>query len=89
MSERPVESEGGVRSTDIVARPGGVMTDEVGAVTGDLTLRTELADDGTVTQRVQYVGADEWYTVTGGRTSLDGRTLDEIHKEAVAQLGRS
>jgi hypothetical protein len=78
------------RTTDIVARAGGVMTDEVGAVTGELTLRTELADDGTVWQRVQYRGAEEWYEVTGSRTTLAaGRTLDEIHTEAVAQLGQS
>jgi hypothetical protein len=76
------------RSTDIVARKGGVMTDEVGAVTGDLTLRTELADDGTVRQRVQYVGADEWYEVTGARTTLDGRSLDEIHAQAVKELSQ-
>jgi hypothetical protein len=36
-----------VRTSDIVARKGGVMTDEVGAVTGELTLRTELGGDGT------------------------------------------
>ena len=76
------------RTTNIVARKGGVMTDEVGAVTGDLTLRTELADDGTVRQRVQYVGADEWYEVTGARTTLDGRSLDEIHAQAVKELSQ-
>ena len=80
---------GEVRRADIVARPGGVMTDEVGAVTGELTLSTELADDGTVQQRVQYRGADEWYVVTGSRTTLaDGRSLDEIHAEAIAVLSR-
>jgi len=78
-----------VRTTDIVARPGGVITDEVGAVTGELTLQTELSDDGTVTQRVQYRDADEWYSVTGSRTTIaDGRTLDQIHAEAVALLSR-
>lgn len=78
------------RKTDIKARSGGVMTDEVGAVTGDLTLRTEAADDGTVTQTVQYVGADEWYVVTGSRTTLaDGRTLDEIHQSAVTNLSKT
>jgi hypothetical protein len=76
------------RSTNIVARKGGVMTDEVGAVTGDLTLCTELADDGTVRQLVQYVGADEWYEVTGARTALDGRSLDEIHAQAVRELSQ-
>jgi len=78
-----------IRTAEIVARPGGVITDEVGAITGELTLETELADDGTVTQRVQYRGADEWYAVTGSRTTLaDGRTLDEIHAQAVALLSR-
>ena len=77
-------------TTDIVAREGGVMTDEVGAVTGELTLRTELADDGSVRQRIQYRGADEWYEVTGSRTTLaDGRTLDQVHADAVALLGRT
>jgi hypothetical protein len=75
------------RTTNIVARKGGVMTDEVGAVTGELTLRTELTADGAVQQRVQYVGADEWYVVTGSRTTLaDGRTLDDVHNEAVSAL---
>jgi hypothetical protein len=38
---------------------------------------------------VQYRGADEWYVVTGSRTTLaDGRSLDEIHAEAIAVLGR-
>ena len=45
------------------------MTDEVGVVTGDLTLRTEYARR-QVTLRVQYKDADEWYAVTGGRAAL-------------------
>jgi hypothetical protein len=77
-----------LRTTDIVARSGGVMTDEVGAVTGDLTLRTELSDDGTLRQQIQYVGADEWYGVTDAPTKLDGHTLDEIHTAAVGQLSK-
>ena len=59
------------RTTHITAGPGGVMTDEVGVITGDLTLRTELAADGQVTVRVQYRDAAEWYVVTGGRVTLD------------------
>ena len=57
------------RTTDIVAGQGGVMTDEVGVITGDLTLRTELSD-GQVTVRAQYKDADEWYVVTGARAKL-------------------
>ena len=45
------------------------MTDEVGVVTGELTLRTELAD-GKVTVRVQYKDADEWYVVTDGTVAV-------------------
>lgn len=45
---------------DIIAPPGGVMTDEVGVVTGELTLATEVEGDRVVTLRVQYKGADEW-----------------------------
>lgn len=78
-----------VRSSDITAGPGGVMTDEVGVITGELTLRTELADDGQVTLRVQYREADEWYTVTGGRARLaDPADLDAVHTIAVGLLDR-
>ncbi|WP_018585926.1 hypothetical protein [Salinispora arenicola] len=76
------------RTVDIVPGPGGVMTDEVGVVTGELTLRTEYLD-GQVTLRVQYREADEWYVVTGGRAPLpDPASLDTVHSIAVALLDR-
>lgn len=76
------------RTTDITPGPGGVMTDEVGVVTGDLTLRTEFTA-GQVTLRVQYKDADEWYAVTGGRAALvDGSGLDAVHSIAVGLLHR-
>ncbi|MFE9192281.1 hypothetical protein ACFYL6_22015 [Micromonospora sp. NPDC007208] len=76
------------RTTDIVPGPGGVMTDEVGVVTGDLTLRTEYAD-GKVTLRVQYKDADEWYAVTGTSVTLaDPAGLDAVHGVAVGLLNR-
>jgi hypothetical protein len=75
------------RQSDFVARRGGVMTDEVGAVTGDLTLRTECDDDGTVRVLVQYQGADEWYRVTDSPTSLPADTsLDALHARLVEEL---
>lgn len=84
MADPPENS----RTQDIVAGPGGVMTDEVGVVTGDLTLRTELAA-GEVTLRVQYKDADEWYVVTGGRASLaDPADLAAVHAIAVGLLHR-
>ncbi|MEH0969867.1 hypothetical protein V6U77_01815 [Micromonospora sp. CPCC 205546] len=76
------------RTADIVPGPGGVMTDEVGVVTGELTLRTAYAD-GQVTLTVQYKDADEWYAVTGGRAALaDPAGLDAVHGIAVALLHR-
>jgi hypothetical protein len=76
------------RTADITAAPGGVMTDEVGVVTGPLTLRTELAG-GQVTLKVQYQDAAEWYAVTGGRAKLvDPKDLDAVHTIAVALLHR-
>jgi hypothetical protein len=76
------------KTTDIVPGPGGVMTDEVGVVTGDLTLRTEVID-GEVVLSVQYKDADEWYAVTGGRAALtDPADLDAVHAIAVGLLHR-
>jgi hypothetical protein len=77
------------KSTDIVPGPGGVMTDEVGVVTGDLTLRTELSEAGEAVLSVQYKDAEEWYAVTGGRAQLtDPADLDAVHTIAVGLLHR-
>jgi hypothetical protein len=77
------------RTTDITAGPGGVMTDEVGVVTGTLTLRTELDADRASRLRVQYKDADEWYTVTGGHCQLAAvEDLDAVHNLAVGLLNR-
>lgn len=76
------------RTANIVAGPGGVMTDEVGVITGELTLRTELSGK-QVTLRVQYLEAEEWYVVTGGKTTVaDPADLDAVHQIAVALLHR-
>ncbi|MFC0503963.1 hypothetical protein [Micromonospora costi] len=76
------------RTADIVPGPGGVMTDEVGVVTGELTLRSEYVD-GQVRLTVQYKDADEWYAVTGGRAALaDPAGLDAVHTIAVGLLNR-
>jgi hypothetical protein len=72
------------RTTDVTAGPGGVMTDEVGVVTGDLTVKSELDDSLGLVVRVQYKDAAEWYTVTGASTTLaDAGQLDAAHAELV------
>ncbi|MEV0714146.1 hypothetical protein [Asanoa sp. NPDC050611] len=81
-------SEPAAKQSDLTAGPGGVMTDEVGVITGDLTLRTELTD-GNVVLRVQYKDAAEWYAVTGGKASLkDPGDLDAVHSIALGLLNR-
>ena len=75
-------------TSDFTAGPGGVMTDEVGVITGDLTLRSSY-DDGQITLHVQYKDADEWYVVTGGRAPLkDPADADAVHQIVLGILNR-
>lgn len=89
VTEPPAEAAPtAAKTTDITAGQGGVMTDEVGVVTGDLTLRTELSGD-QVTVSVQYQGAEEWYAVTGAKAQLkDPADLEAVHAVAVGILNR-
>ncbi|MFF3215579.1 hypothetical protein ACFYYB_33740 [Streptomyces sp. NPDC002886] len=76
--------EGAVPLTDHVkAGPGGAMTDEVGVVTGEVTVTTEPGPDGTATVRIQYTGAEEWYTLTGSPAPLAPEGLAAFHKLVV------
>ncbi|SDF58470.1 hypothetical protein SAMN05216553_102177 [Lentzea fradiae] len=76
-------------SSLFVAGPGGVMTDEVGVVTGDLELCTELSDDGKLSAAVRYEGAEEWYAVTGGSCVLaDPRDHEQVHSLLLGILHR-
>jgi hypothetical protein len=73
--------------SSVVAGPGGVMTDEVGVITGEVTVRTEVTG-GQVTVRVQYLDADEWYEIEG---SPLGRAPDpgpHLHQEIVQAVRR-
>jgi hypothetical protein len=64
---------------------GGVMTEEAGAVTGDLELLTRPTGDGTLATLVRYAGAGEWYAVSGSPTSVEGGPR-EAHKEVLRRL---
>ncbi len=58
-------SDGQQWRDEVLAGPGGAMTDEVGVITGPLTLCTTAVAGGLARFDVQYKDADEWYTLTG------------------------
>lgn len=74
----------------IASTVGGVMTEEVGAATGDLEVATR-PKAGSLEVAVRYVGADEWYTVEGSPIEPDNggpspSDLDELHERIVGHL---
>ncbi|WP_052848678.1 hypothetical protein [Streptomyces avicenniae] len=77
------------RYTVFTAPRGGVMTKEVGVITGELELHTGADEQGTLTMRIRYAGADEWYTVDGGPFTLyDPRDHEVLHEVVVRLLHR-
>ncbi len=74
----------------IASTTGGVMTKEVGAITGDLEIATDLTDTGIIKVTVRYAGASEWYVVEGSPIEPGGAgglsNLDELHERIVEHL---
>lgn len=54
---------------------GGVLTEEAGAVTGELELLCRPGPGG-LDVLVRYAGADEWYTVSGSPVRVQGEPDD-------------
>lgn len=76
-------------SSTFNATPDGVMTNEVGVVSGELELRTTLVEGGALRLDVRYTGAAEWYTLKGGGYRLhDPRDLPVVHELLVHVLTR-
>ncbi len=77
------------RTTVFKAPRGGVMTREVGVISGELELLTAAEPDGTLVLRIRYAGAAEWYTVDGGPFRLhDPRDHEVLHEVLVSLLHR-
>jgi hypothetical protein len=63
---------------------GGVLTVEVGAITGDLELLTRPAE-GDIEAEVRYAGARDLYTVTGSPMATTD-THDKAHEAILQKL---
>jgi hypothetical protein len=68
------------------------MTEEVGAVTGELEVATRPLEAEDLEVTVRYAGADEWYSVEGSPIEL-GKAgglpppkLRELHERLVRHL---
>ncbi|MET8624651.1 hypothetical protein ABZW30_12995 [Kitasatospora sp. NPDC004669] len=83
----PGPDTGPIVTTGIPAGPGGVMTVEVGVVTGDLTLRTTW-DGRQALLAVTYDGAEEWYTVEGAPVPAATRAAAQAAHQAMADAVR-
>ncbi|WP_331731115.1 hypothetical protein [Streptomyces phaeochromogenes] len=70
----------------VKAGPGGAMTDEVGVITGDLTIATRLLPDGHAGIAIQYTDADEWYTLTGSLVPAPPQSLATLHEEILERV---
>ncbi|MGR4878416.1 hypothetical protein ACIPUC_03135 [Streptomyces sp. LARHCF249] len=71
---------------EVLAGPGGAMTDEVGVITGPVTLRTTVVAGGLARFDIQYKDADEWYTLTGSPLPHHGEPA-ALHAAALAAVG--
>jgi hypothetical protein len=73
-------------SSTFNATPDGVMTNEVGVISGDLELRTTLGEDGTLRLNLRYAGAAEWYTLKGTGYRLHDHPI--VHELLINVLSR-
>jgi hypothetical protein len=68
---------GGESRSTFASTTGGVMTEEAGAVTGELDLLCKPEAEG-MRVAVRYPGADEWYTVSGSPVQIQGNPHDAL-----------
>ncbi|MFF3247262.1 hypothetical protein ACFYWY_26880 [Streptomyces sp. NPDC002870] len=75
-------------TTGIYAGAGGVLTEEVGVISGDLTVHTTWSEDQAQIA-VQFSGASDWYTMAGSpvpcASEEASRTLHQSIVEAVRE----
>ncbi|KOU36481.1 hypothetical protein ADK54_33265 [Streptomyces sp. WM6378] len=78
--------EPAVCDDQVTAGPGGAMTDQVGVITGDLTIHTTRRADHLVAIAIQYTGADEWYALTGSPVAVPDGELEAYHERVLGAV---
>lgn len=59
------------------------MTDEVGAITGELELQTNATPDGSAVEaKVRYAGAQDLYTISGSPVRTVSERPDQAARRA-------
>jgi hypothetical protein len=71
-------------NSSFTSTTGGVLTVEVGAITGDLELLTRTAE-GEIEAEVRYAGARDLYTVRGSPLPTTD-THDKVHEAILESL---
>jgi hypothetical protein len=61
---------------------GGVMTEEVAAITGELELLTRVGSGGDIEAMVRYAGAQDLYTVLGSPVRAVSAHPDQVEHRA-------
>ena len=69
-------------SSTFVSTMGGVMTEEAGAITGELELLTHVSQDGDIKVLVRYAGARDLYTVSGSPVHTVSEHPDQVEHRA-------
>lgn len=78
------------KKSSIFTATHGVMTNEVGVISGELELVTTCEDNGNLTLAITYVGAEEWYTLPGRNYRLhDPRDHEVVHRILATALERN
>jgi hypothetical protein len=77
------------KKSTIFTATHGVMTSEVGVISGELEMRTTCDGDGILTLSITYAGAEEWYSLPGEDYRLhDLRDHEVVHRMLVSVLER-
>jgi len=58
------------------------MTDEVGAITGELELQTSATPDGGIEALVSYAGTQDLYTISGSPVRAVSEHPDQVEHRA-------